>query len=279
MGRLAEVLDKQLCFIVGLTRPGTIWMQHALDAHPDACCKGEGHFTDALFPILGGAFGEYNRRQAVTKKQLEAAGIGAANPGPPAGFTNNDASFLMSCAGAIILSRWAGAEDLRCIGEKTAEHAMALDDLIRVFPNAKIVHVVRDGRDEAVSVYDYNIRAGGDAFLKEYSEFSDFLENFAGNWNRAVGAARLFGRSHPGNYVEVNSEDLHSEAAADVARVFRFLDLDDSDEVAAHCIESARRIALPDGIIGQWKERFDESSKKIFIRHGGELLKLLGYET
>ena len=278
---LSKVLDKKLFFIVGLTRPGTAWLQHAINAHPDACCKGEGHFTNALFPLLGKAFAQYNQHMLDDQARMETAGIGAASLAPPAAYSNDEVRFLMATAAAVTMNRWAGAEDVACIGEKTPEHALNLAGLTEVFPDAYIVHVIRDGRDEAVSVYDYNIRVNADGFGKRFPDFATFAEFFAGNWNKAVGAARYFGRSHGDKngdkYMEIRSEDLHSEASGDLERLCRFLDLDDSSDVVAHLLEAGRKVALADGIINQWQDRFDEETKTAFNRQAGELLKLLDY--
>ena len=274
---LSKVFDKKHFFVVGLTRPGTAWLQHAINAHPDACCKGEGHFTNALFPLLGKALAQYNQHMLDDQARMEAAGIGTANSAPPAAYSNDEVRFLMATAAAMTMNRWAGAEDVSCIGEKTPEHALNLAGLTEVFPDAYIVHVIRDGRDEAVSVYDYNIRVNADGFSKRFPDFATFAEFFAGNWNKAVGAARYFGRSHGQKYMEIRSEDLHSEASGDLERLCRFLDLDDSSDVVAHLLEAGRKAALPDGVINQWQDRFDEKTKTAFNRQAGELLKLLDY--
>ncbi len=277
--RLSKVLEKKHFFIVGLTRPGTVWLQHAINAHPDACCKGEGHFTNALFPLLGKAFADYNKHMLTDKARMEAAGISAANPGPSAAYSNDDVRFLMASAAALTLDRWAGDEDVSCVGEKTPEHALNLDGLCEVLPDAKIVHVIRDGRDEAVSVYDYNLKVNPQGFFNKFPDFATFAESFAGNWTRAVGAARYFGRSHGDNYMEIRCEDLHTEASPDVERLCHFLGIEDDPETISVCVEAGRRVAFADGIIGQWQERFDENTGAAFTRQAGELLKLLEYNT
>lgn len=275
--RLSKVLEKKHFFIVGLTRPGTIWLQHAINAHPDACCKGEGHFTNALFPLLGKAYADYNKHMLTDKARMEAAGISAANPGRTAAYSNDDVRFLMATASALTLDRWAGDDEVSCIGEKTPEHALNLDNLVEVFPDALIIHVIRDGRDEAVSVYDYNMKMNPEGFTEKFGNLATFAESFAGNWTRAVGAARYFGRSYGDNYMEIRCEDLYTEASPDVERMCRFLGLEDDSETVSQCVEAGRRIAFPDGIIGQWKDRFDAETNTAFTRQAGELLKLLEY--
>lgn len=275
--RLSKVMEKQLFFVVGLTRSGTVWLQHALDAHPDASCKGEGHFTDSLYPLLGQAFTAYNKRTLLDKARLQAAGIDDALSGVSMGYSNDDVRFMMACATALTLDRLSGDEDVSCVGEKTPEHALDLKVLTDVFPEAKIIHVIRDGRDEAVSIFDYNMRVNPDGFTKKFPDFISFVEHFSRNWNRVVGAAHFFGRRFGDGYLEIRCEDLYTEASTDIEQMFRFLGVSDSQQVVSRSVEAGKRIAFTDGGIGQWRARFDEKAEISFNRQAGELLKLLDY--
>jgi hypothetical protein len=276
--RLSKILDKKHFFIVGLTRPGTAWLQHAINAHPDALCKGEGHFTNALFPLLGKAFAQYNQHMLNDQERMDVAGIGTASQVRGAAYSTDEVHFLMASAAALTMDRWLGEEDVSCIGEKTPEHALNLEGLTEIFPQAYIIHVIRDGRDEAVSVYDYNLQVNAEGFSKRFPDFPAFAEFFAKNWTSAVGAARYFGRGYGENYMEIRSEDLHSEATPDLERLCRFLGIDDAPETIMHLLEAGRRGALPDGIIGQWRDCFDDQTTVAFKRQAGELLKLLDYD-
>ncbi len=277
--RLSRVLDRRLFFIVGLTRPGTVWLQHAVNAHPQAVCRGEGHFTNVLFPYLGRAFADYNKRMVLKGTRLRDASPGDGLSSAVYPYSNDDVRLLLACAAALTLDKVAEDADVTCIGEKTPEQVMNLKTLNEVFPDAKMIHVIRDGRDEAVSVHDFNLRTRTPGFVEKFPDFSLFAEHFARNWNRAVGAAHAFGRSHAGDYLEIRCEDLHREASPDVERLFRFLGIDDGPEAVSLAVEQGRRAAFPDGVIGQWRERFDDKARTLFNRHAGELLRLLDYPT
>jgi len=72
--------------------------------------------------------------------------------GNAAGFTFEDVEYLMQSAVMLMMQRWVPEdEDVSCIGEKTPEHVLSLELLDRLFPNMRVIHVVRDGRDEAAS--------------------------------------------------------------------------------------------------------------------------------
>ena len=146
--RLVQVFEREIVFIIGATRWGTAWMQQCLDAHPEICCKGEGHFTDSLFPLLAGAFDRYNTQTEVVGNRFQKSGLA----GIAAGFTVDDVHHLMTTAIGLMFSRWAGAwggggAEIKVIAEKTPEHIVSLDRLAGAVPSMKVIHVYRDGRD------------------------------------------------------------------------------------------------------------------------------------
>ncbi len=274
LDRLGRVRAMDLFFIVGWTKTGTCWLERAIDAHADACCRGEGHFTNVLFPLLVQAFTQYNKQLRLTNERLDLADVRVANEG----FGHGDLNFMLSTAISLTMSRWAEETGVRCIGEKTPEHTLGIDVLGRVMPEARFVHVIRDGRDEAVTAWRFNMGLDPEGFSKKYPSFAHFVEAYARNWTAAVGKARAFGRIHRDNYLELRCEDLMSEPETDLFRLFGFLGLDGGDVEARTSAEAANEALLPDSEPGIWRDLFDDESQAAFRRHGGELLKLLGYE-
>jgi hypothetical protein len=177
--RLARVFNSEIVFIVGATRWGTAWVQQCMDAHPEVCCKGEAHFADILFPMLARGMDEYNSQCEAIGNRLQAAGL----PGNAAGYTVDDVNFFLKVAVGLVFARWTGDGDYKCIAEKTPEHVLSLEVLEKVMPGCKIVHVVRDGRDEAVSAWDFNLGISRGDFPRKYPSFGDFPK-----CSRATGA-------------------------------------------------------------------------------------------
>jgi hypothetical protein len=276
-GRLARVFERQIVFVVGATRWGTAWMQQCLDAHPEICCKGEAHLTDSLFPLIAKAFDDYNAGAEAVGNRLVNAGL----PGNAAGIMVEDADFLMASAAGVMFDRWLrGAGDgVRVIAEKTPEHVLNLKLLDRVLPELKVVHVYRDGRDEAVSAWDFNCRLSHGEFRRHYPAFGDFARAFADNWRRAVAAARDFDRRHKGRCFHLKAEALPAAAAPALKPLFAFLGVEAADAVIDAAAERAWETAPLDVDAGIWKKRFDADTARAFNRDCGELLKLLGYEA
>ena len=273
--RLARLLDRGIVFVVGATRWGTAWVQQCLDAHPEIRCKGEGHFTDVLFPMLAKVFDDYNAEAETVGNRLQKAGL----PGNAAGFTFEDVDHMMTTAIGLALDRWTDGAEVKVIAEKTPEHVVSLDLLARVVPNLKIVHVYRDGRDEAVSAWEFNSGLSRGKFREQYPHFGDFAKTFAGNWSKSISAARRFERGHPGKCFHFRAEDAQGDAVKFLRPLLKFLGVDDGEAVIKDTAEAAWEVARLDVDPGDWKHTFKAAEKRSFNRECGELLKLLGYEV
>jgi len=275
--RLARVFEHRIVFVVGATRWGTAWVQQCLDAHPEICCKGEAHLTDSLFPLLAKAFDDYNAGAEAVGNRLQKSGL----PGNAAGITVDDVDYLMASAAGVMFDRWLkGAGDaVKVIAEKTPEQVLNLKLLDRVLPDLKVVHVYRDGRDEAVSAWDFNSRLSRGEFRRQYPAFGDFARTFAESWRRAVDAARDFDRRRKGQCFHLKAEALPAAAASSLKALFTFLGVDAADAVVEAAAERAWEAAPLDVDGGIWKRKFDGETAKAFNRDCGELLKLLGYDA
>ncbi len=271
--RLAKVFDKDIVFIVGATRWGTAWVQQFLDQHPDICCKGEGHFTDSLFPVLAQAFDEYNAECEKIGNRLQNSGLS----GNDAGFTFDDVHHIMTTAIGLMLDRWSGDDDVKVVAEKTPEHIVSLDVLARAVPGLKIIHVFRDGRDEAVSAWRFNNKLSQGAFREKFPAFGDYAATFAANWVAAITAARRFDKDHKGRCFHFRSEDLQGEAVAVLAPLLNFLGVEASEDLIKDAAAATWEAAPLDIDPGGWRQEFDDGLRADFQRDCGELLKLLDY--
>ena len=273
--RLAAVFDRPITFIVGATRWGTAWVQQCLDTHPGIRAAGEGHFSDILFPRLAEALDDYNGRCQKIAKRLDVSGL----PSSEAGFTYDDMDHMMRTAVALMFDRWqANAGDVHLV-EKTPEHVVSLDILIRIVPEARIIHVIRDGRDEAVASWEFNMGISAGNFPRTYPTFADFADVFAGNWNRSIDAGRRFARVHPQRYLEVQVEEIMRRPMSAAERLFQFVGVpgrEDPDLVQL-CADTAWDQVPIDLEPGTWRHSFDDAADRLFRRQAGELMKLLGY--
>ena len=97
----------------------------------------------------------------------------------------------LSC---LIMAQRPISETVKCIGDKTPRYTFFLEHLGNLFPTAKFIHVIRDGRDVVVSLCHHAFRAGDKEAVRTNSpEFLKHTETFAKAWADNVRAARRFG--------------------------------------------------------------------------------------
>jgi hypothetical protein len=194
-------------FIVGSPRSGTTLLRRILDRHPALAICGETHFHRLVY-LRRKAFGDLsdlaNRRRLITEyissRQIRRAGLDTAE------FVerlSREATSYRAMFSAI-LSYYAEIHGKRRCGEKTPQHAFFLETLCEWFPNAVILHMIRDPRAVVASLQ----RA-------EWSPGS--VVTNARTWLKHNRAARLF-RDRTG-YLEVRYEALVTEPLTELRRV------------------------------------------------------------
>jgi hypothetical protein len=155
------------------------------------------------------------------------------------------------------------------------------------FPEARMVHLIRDGRDVMLSRLDHRMNGFqselnrltifGDAGVMEYrgrkldravvEEFRNELE--MQHWVTAVRFG-MRARRYGDRYLEVRYEDLCERPDVTLAEVFEFLAVPFLKESRAWAMQNASTVS-----IGKWRGRDDELAEAIAL--GKPLLQELGY--
>lgn len=160
----------------------------------------------------------------------------------------------------------------------------------------RVVYLVRDGRDVAVSYYDFH-RA-----LHGYTgSFGDFVEQFLTGQGTGFGRWADHARSwvlarHGRPFHVVRYEDLHQRPLDVLAGVAAFLGLDTSADRIAVALDRCRfdvhqedlRVNRPDlyakgyrggvaGGPGAWRRHFTPDMEERFWSVAGETMTVLGY--
>ncbi len=144
---LRALMSLPVFFVGGLPRSGTTWVQQLLNAHPEVVCLGESHFMNDLVPTLHAALDGYRARRAEGRDTWAPTVRG---PRPML-----LAPMVRSAFVALVQENLDGrpASALRAIGEKTPDNIMHMRRIWALFPSARFVNVIRDGRDGAVSAF------------------------------------------------------------------------------------------------------------------------------
>lgn len=267
------VLDKQFVFIIGAARSGTTWLQAMLGAHPSVCTFGELQ----LFEFYTAPWVKAWNRQGE---------IGRFNGLPTIWNEDQLYEFLREFLVRVydrVLQTKPGAS---IILDKHPGASLHVEHINRLIPNAKFIHVIRDGRDVAVS-----LRAASQGWGRQWAPA--VVESSAWVWKSlVVGAQQAQQYGH--RYLEVRYEDLLMIGVPVLKSVFEFLHVPiDSEDVTTifnqHRFERMKeekkgtnQLILPDGFFrkgqaGDWRNTLKPVERYIFNRTSGDLLCALGY--
>ncbi len=209
-------------FVVGCHRSGTnLLYDMLLSAGGFAIYRGYLPIHKILIPRFGHPSNPANRKKIV-ETFLRSKGFTR---------TELDARDLSS---KLLAGGQNGGDFLRIIMDEVALRQGATrwavydpDDVLHIpriiadMPDALFVHIIRDGRDIALSL----MKMGGFRPFP-WSRKSRGLLETALYWEWVVRTGRRHGRQIPGNYIEIHYEDLVTQPHSALATLGQFLDHD-----------------------------------------------------
>jgi len=166
-------------------------------------------------------------------------------------------------------------------GDKTPLYMQYLDLLERVFPGAQYVHIIRDGRDAALSYEGMPYRS---RFSLLYPRG---ISDFAFSWRREILSAQRFGSTvAAGRYFEIRYESLVAEPETRLRDVCFFLGLQFESAMLEYYRDATwkpdknhKRLAEPPSLgLTDWRKQMRAVDLERFEAIAGDLLDILGYE-
>lgn len=170
----------------------------------------------------------------------------------------------------------------RFLVEKTPSHLIGMDTISEVFPDARFIHVIRDGRDVAVSV-----QAAAESWNPGLGSRGGSFGAAARSWRSTVDAIAEAGARRPERYLEVTYEALHGDPGPVVSRMLEFCEIPEDDGRPEELIRTSRFSTHEkrgqdsfrrSGRVGDWRASMGPLDALRFERAAGELLIRLGYE-
>ena len=172
-------------------------------------------------------------------------------------------------------------------GEKTPRYVRYLPLLHNLFPWVKTLHLIRDGRDVALSTLQWAANANkGPGRFQLWSKQP--VAACALWWKWQVSTGCLDGSDLPGErYHEVKYEDLVSRPEKTLRDVTEFLDIPFATEMLSYnegkvrngAGLSAKKAWLPPTPgLRDWRTEMAERDLELFEAMAGDLLAKLGYE-
>lgn len=287
-------------FVVGVGRSGTTLLRLMLDAHPEMAVPPETHFLPPLIDSFS--------RLRVTPERLLATIESAPQSGWPE--SGIEAQALLARLREIkplnapdtirafygLYAERAGKERW---GDKTPRYVTTLAKLGRAVPEARFVHMIRDGRDVALSTNRRLVELRGSRPVP--------AERMAKRWRHRILSARGVAQVAD-RYLEIRYEDLVRDTETTLRRVCEFVDLDYNPVMLAYHERASERLQEMNRerqrgdrrtLTGEermqahamttkppsaervevYKTEMDPAYRQEFERFAGDLLAELGYEA
>ncbi len=283
--------DFPVPFICGATRSGTTLMRLMLDSHPDMAIPGETHF---LPPMINASARSARGADELATMVIEAERWGDFHLSEEELRERLRSLDPLNCTDAIraFYRLYAEKQGKPRWGDKSPGYVRHMLLLQRALPEARFIHMIRDGRDVALSVVprDWGPKT---------------MEGAARLWKRRIEKAR---RQAPNvdHYMEVHYEDLITDQEAVLRRVADFIELpwdsamiDYHERAAERLAEKARDLPTKHGTItaesrleshklaseppradriARWKTHMDPADLAEYESIAGETLLAAGYE-
>jgi hypothetical protein len=262
-------------FIVGSARSGTTLMRLILNAHPEIAVPPESRFIVELYGSRPEVEVEAFLKSLAAHKRFQTWNLPIESVGDQL-----DAAQTVPYSEAVEAAyrAFAQARGKSICGDKTPRYIERMALLSNLFPAARFLHMVRDGRNVALSYADvpFGPKTVGRA---------------AALWASRVSMGRAAGRSlGPARYIEVRYEDFVAAPAARLKEICDFIDVQWSESMLEHASGSRTDIlpnsALynpnvtrpPTSDIRSWEEQMPARLVEIFEAVAGETLDDLGYD-
>lgn len=269
--------------VVGCGRSGTTLVRAMLDSHPDLAVTHEAQVLTAL----AGRRSRYERGDAFDVDSL-ACDLLANAHFRAVGFAEADVREALIAAAPTtfpdamraLFAAIAAAAGKSRYGDKTPGYVARIPALAHLFPEARFLHVIRDGRDSSLSYLDrgYGPRDVAEAAIR---------------WESRVRRGRADGTDlGPARYTELRYEDLVADPAAALAPVCTFLGMPYAPEMLRYHERADQLLAVtrdperfahlaapPTGGLRDWRTQMAAGDLALFEAIAGRTLAALGYEV
>ena len=269
-------------FVIGCGRSGTTLLYHMiLSAGDFAVYRTESNAINLLEPRFGDLSVRRNRERLMEawldSKLFSVSGLDAEEiRAKVLEKCTNGGNFLR-----VVMEEIARKQGVRRWADCTPEHLLHLPRIKGTIPDALIIHIIRDGRDVALSTEKQG-------YIKPLPWDRTPRTMVAGlYWEWIVNRGRKDGRDLGRDYIEVHFEDLVSDPPKVLARLGEFIDHDlDYERILKVGIGSVSEpnTSFHDNSrgksfspVGRWREKFSPENLVTFEALVSETMEELGY--
>lgn len=269
--------------IVGCARSGTTLLQAMVHSHARLTMPPENRFVMPVYrnrATFGDLRGAANRDAVADAVVARRAGK-FADLGLDADAVRRRMHDVPPTIGSLlgaVLEAYAHRFGKQRWGDKRPNYIQSLDDVLALFPDAQILHMIRDGRDCVAS-------------LKRMPWWTFGYPASVYKWARAIDVGLWARRQlRPDQYHEVRYEDLVGDPAAELTALCDFLGEPFDDAMLQHHRTSEDKV--PDykdwhakvhepvtrSAVQRWRADLDEQEIKLFEHVAASQLEAVGYE-
>jgi hypothetical protein len=305
VAEIKQFFPRDKFFIFGHARSGTTLLMRLIRLHPEVHCNYQAHFFTRQ-PLLKSLVNTAEAEEWLTRKSNRW------NQG------RDLSPLLLRAAADFMMERDAAKAGKMIVGDKSPSstiHGQAVRDMHSIYPDAKLIYIVRDGRDVLISERFRNFVEESkflsredkrivEGLSKDQSQFTNgtrsifteaFIRRVAKGWVQNLQETedegrRLFGE----RCFSLRYEDLLASPFIEMTKVWRFLGV---KEILGTLVEEVRTemasnpdeewqakrnegIAsfLPKGQAGNWQRLFTDRDKSLFKEVAGDMLIKWNYE-
>ena len=285
---VARLSQYKLLFIVGFPRSGTTWTMWLLGQHPSAVVCFHAGFFHALKPVRewwkdpGGhgksvytyaKIGEDNRRD---ESKIKLNAILSLE-----GFYEHSQPLASHVFDQIANC----SSETRVVVEKTPENLEFSEWILKIFPDAYILHVIRDPRSIFPSLRS---AAYSWAPIGELPVAPNPI-GVAKGWMSYVERGRKLNQMTD-RYREVHYEALSKNGSEELRKIYSWLDLPAEQSFCEEVVEAGTidRLRKQEGVAPKgffrkgsaegWRDELSLSDKRVMEYLAGDLLEEMGYK-
>jgi hypothetical protein len=274
-------------FIVGATRSGTTLLQRIVDAHPQIAIIHEAHWLPRFYEEGVGVDGNGLVTADIVPKLLEQPRFGKLKIG------QRELERLLASGKPLrysvfvtrILDLYGRRRGKHLVGEKTPSYVRNIATLHELWPEARFIHLVRDGRDACLSMMSWK---GANRTVGRFSAWQrDPVLATAFWWKWHVSLGREAGsRLGCGRYHELRYEALVADPVAECQALCAFLEVPYEPIMLTYHEGrtrsdpglDAKRAWLPITTgLRDWRSNMSPEAVERFEAAAGDLLEDLGY--
>lgn len=305
---LAEVkqfFPREKFFILGHARSGTTLLMRLLRLHPEVHCNYQAHFFTRK-PLLKSLVDSAEIEEWLARKSNRWNHGRDLSP------------LVLRAAADFIMERDAAREGKNIVGDKSPSsviHGQVVRDMHSLYPDAKVVNIVRDGRDVLISERFRNfveeskfLTAEDKRIISDLktdpapfgngrrSLFTEtFIRNIAKRWADDLTEIDSEGkRLYEKKYILLRYEDMLAKPYVELSRLWKFLGVkkmgktlekkllaemsSNPDEEWQTKRNEGIASFLPKGQAGNWQRLFTSRDKALYKEIAGDVLVKWGYE-